>query len=159
MNPNRGLRAIALFEAAKGIIVFAAGLGALRLLNGNAQYLAERIVRHLQLDPAGRYTRIILELTEQITNKQIWMVTGAAAAYCLVRFVEAYGLWKERAWAEWFAVIGGGLYIPWELHFLIHKPTPLKGLLLGLNVLVVVYVAWVLLKKRSKTNEVSTASR
>ena len=159
MSPTRGLRAIAIFEATKGVIVFAAGLGALRLLNGNAQYFAERIVRHLQLDPAGRYTRMILEVTEQITDRQIWMVTAAAAAYCLVRFIEAYGLWKEKAWAEWFAVVGGGLYIPWELHILIGHPTLLKALLLALNVLVVVYVAWVLMKKREKTQEVAASRK
>ena len=151
MSPNRGLRAIALFEAAKGILVLAAGLGALRLLNGNAEALARRIVHHLQLDPAGRYTTIILDLAAQITNKQVWMVTAAAAAYCLVRFIEAYGLWKERAWAEWFAVVGGALYIPIEVKLLIGRPNAVKALLLAANVLVVVYIAWVLVKKRRKS--------
>ena len=150
MSPNRGLRAIALFEAAKGIVVLAAGVGALRLLNGNAEVLAHRIVHHLELDPAGRYTQIILDLAAQLTNKQVWMVTGAAAAYCLVRFIEAYGLWKERAWAEWFAIVGGALYIPIEIKLLISRPNPVKALLLLLNVVVVLYIAWVLIRKRRK---------
>ena len=157
MTPNRGLRAIALFEAAKGILVLGAGVGALRLLNGNAEVLARRVVHHLELDPAGRYTTIILDLAAQMTNQQVWMVTAGAAAYCLVRFIEAYGLWKERAWAEWFAVVGGALYIPIELKILIGRPNAVKALLLAANVLVVVYIAWLLAKKRRKSGESSGA--
>ena len=158
MSSNSGLRAIAIFEAAKGILVLAAGVGALRLLNGNAEVFARRIVHHLELDPAGRYTSIILDLAVQVTNTQVWMVTAAAAAYCLVRFFEAYGLWKERAWAEWFAVVGGALYIPFEIKLLISRPNAVKALLLAANVFVVVYIAWILLKKRRKSGEASSSN-
>jgi len=98
---------------------------------------------------------MVLDVAAQMTNMQVWMVTGAAAAYCLVRFFEAYGLWKERAWAEWFAVVGGALYIPFEIKLLISRPNMVKALLLAANVLVVVYIAWVLARKRRKAGESS----
>ena len=157
MSPNRGLRAIAIFEASKGIVVLAAGVGALRLLNGNAEIFARRIVHHLELDPAGRYTSMVLDVAAQMTNTQVWMVTAAAAAYCLVRLFEAYGLWRERAWAEWFAIVGAALYIPFEIKLLISRPNTVKALLLAANVLLVVYIAWILAKKRRKSGEASAS--
>ena len=36
--------------------------------------------------------------------------------YGTVRFIEAYGLWRERRWAEWLAAGSGGLYLPVELY-------------------------------------------
>ena len=49
-----GLRTVAAFEAFKGIAVLIAGSGFLALIGRDAQALAERIVRHLHLDPALR---------------------------------------------------------------------------------------------------------
>ncbi|MCZ7627423.1 MAG: DUF2127 domain-containing protein [Candidatus Methylomirabilis sp.] len=43
-----------------------------------------------------------------------------AAGYASVRFVEAYGLWLERRWAEWFAAVSGGIYIPFEIYELLY---------------------------------------
>jgi uncharacterized membrane protein (DUF2068 family) len=38
-----------------------------------------------------------------------------ATAYAGVRFIEAYGLWRARPWAEWFAAVSGAVYLPFEL--------------------------------------------
>ncbi len=46
----------------------------------------------------------------------MWLLAILAGAYGLVRFVEAYGLWRGRRWAEWFAAVSGGIYIPFELY-------------------------------------------
>ena len=32
-----------------------------------------------------------------------------------MRFAEAYGLWLERRWAEWFAALSGSIYVLFEL--------------------------------------------
>ena len=32
-------------------------------------------------------------------------MAGGAATYSIIRFVEAYGLWRDEDWAEWFALI------------------------------------------------------
>ncbi|UUZ70577.1 DUF2127 domain-containing protein [Polaromonas sp. P2-4] len=70
-----------------------------------------------------------------------------AATYALVRFVEAYGLWRSRRWAEWFAAISGAIYIPFELYELRHHVGWLTVAALFLNVLVVALVARALLRE------------
>jgi uncharacterized membrane protein (DUF2068 family) len=65
-------------------------------------------------------------------------------AYAVVRWIEAYGLWRARRWAEWFAVLSGAIYVPAELYGLVHHVSPLKVLLLILNVGIVAYMLYIL---------------
>ena len=53
--------------------------------------------------------------------------------YSTARFVEAYGLWRRRSWAEWFAVISGGIYVPIELYELAESVTWPKLVALAVN--------------------------
>jgi uncharacterized membrane protein (DUF2068 family) len=144
MSVNKGLRAIALFEVVKGAVVLAAGFGVLRMLRGDMRLVAESVAHHLQLDPTAR----VIEWIAGITPRDIWLIVAAGSAYALLRFIEAYGLWHEKAWAEWLAVVSGGLYVPIEMRTLIHHPTWIKASVLLLNVLVVVYLILTLMRSR-----------
>jgi uncharacterized membrane protein (DUF2068 family) len=114
--PVRTVRAVALFEAAKGALVLLAGFGAMALVHRDAEAIADRLVTHLHLNPASRYPRIFLDAAAHVTDGRLWTLAGLAGAYALVRFVEAYGLWRGRRWAEWFAAVSGGIYVPFELY-------------------------------------------
>jgi len=123
MRLARTVRAVALFEAAKGALVFSAGFGALSLIHHDAQRLAEQLVAHLHLNPASRYPRIFIDAAASLTDARLWLLATLAGAYGLVRFVEAYGLWRGRRWAEWFAAVSGGIYIPFEFYELFKGAT------------------------------------
>ena len=131
------VRAVALFEAAKGALVLLAGLGALSFLHHDAQRLAERLVGHLHLNPAKHYPRIFIDTAAHLTDARLWVLAALAAAYGLARFAEAYGLWRGRRWAEWFAAVSGGIYIPFELYELFQGVTGFSLGALVVNVLVV----------------------
>jgi len=131
------VRAVALFEAAKGALVALAGFGALSLVHHDAQRLAEQLVGHLHLNPAKHYPRIFIDAAAHLTDARLWVLATLAAAYGLVRFVEAYGLWRGRRWAEWFAVVSGGIYIPFELYELFQGVTWVSLGALVVNVLIV----------------------
>lgn len=134
---SRALRAVALLESAKGLLVLLAGIGALSFIHHDAQRFAERLVGHLHLNPASRYPHIFLEFTAKVTDSRLRTLAELAAGYALVRFIEAFGVWQERRWAEWFAVVSGGIYIPFEIYNLFHGDAWLSlGALLG-NVVVV----------------------
>jgi ATP/maltotriose-dependent transcriptional regulator MalT len=36
---------------------------------------------------------------------------------------EAYGLWRERHWAEWLAAVSATIYIPVEIHEIVKHPS------------------------------------
>ncbi|MCZ7627424.1 MAG: DUF2127 domain-containing protein [Candidatus Methylomirabilis sp.] len=58
MQSSGTLRTVALLEAAKGLLVLVAGIGVLSFVHHDAQWVAERLVGHLHLNPASRYPRI-----------------------------------------------------------------------------------------------------
>ena len=67
-------------------------------------------------------------------------------AESIVRFVEAYGLWHYRIWAEWFALLSGCLYLPWEIYKVAQKPTWIHWVVLAFNVVIVLYMLYVRLR-------------
>src|SRR5256714_2830651 len=142
-----GVRVVALFEALKGALVLVAGSGLLALVHRAREALAGRLARHSPLTPASHYPRIFIEAAARTSDARLRVLAALAFAYSCVRFVEAYGLWKMRAWAEWFAIISGGLYLPVELYELIERATLIRAGVLVVNLLTVSYLLYVRLSR------------
>ena len=145
-----GLRVVSLFEAAKGLLVLLTGFGLLAYIHKDLHLAAERLVRHFHLNPASRYPRIFLDLADHVTDTQLWVLALAALLYASARLVEAYGLWHERKWAEWFGLLTGGMYVPLELFELAHGVTWPKTVLLVVNTGVVGYLSFIVYQARQK---------
>jgi len=137
MQRSATVQAVAVLEAAKGLLVLLAGVGALSFIHHDAQRFAERLVGHLHLNLANNYPRIFAEFAAQLTDARLAILAALAATYALVRFIEAYGLWRGRRWAEWFAAVSGGIYIPFEVYELFRGLAWLSLGALFVNVLVV----------------------
>ena len=148
-----GVRAIAFFEALKGTLVLVAGFGLLSLVHRDLEDLAERLVRHSHLDPASHYPRVFVEAAAHTTDSRLRTLAAMAFAYSCVRFVEAYGLWKMRAWAEWFAIISGCIYLPVELYELIERATLIRAGVLVVNAAIVSYLLYVRLSRTGRAAE------
>jgi len=74
----------------------------------------------------------------------------AAAMYSIVRMVEAVGLWLRKRWAEWFAVLTGGMYIPVEIYEVARSATWPRVTVLAVNLGVVSYLLFVLIRDDRK---------
>jgi uncharacterized membrane protein (DUF2068 family) len=146
------LRTVALFEGAKGALVLVVGLGLLSLIHHDLQRIAEELVRHFHLNPARHYPQIFIHAAAHLTEAKIQMLAAAASLYAFMRLVEAYGLWRARGWAEWFAVLSGGIYVPLELYHLFHRLTWANLLLLTVNVLIVGYLLQTLTKRHRRAH-------
>ena len=154
-HPSReSLRAVAVFEALKGLLAAGAAVGVLALLHHDLQHFAVELVDLLHLDHHGRWALRIITVFGRLEAFHPATLVAAAAAYAAVRFVEAYGLWHARAWAEWFAAISGSLYIPFEVeHVLSGHRVAIALAALTVNVAIVgvmVYALWA--RRRSRTN-------
>lgn len=150
-HEKRGLRVVSIFEATKGMLVLLSGFGLLAFIHKDLHLAAERLVRHFHLNPASRYPRIFLDLADHVTDGQLWLLALFALLYAVVRFVEAYGLWRERRWAEWFALLAGGIYIPIELFEISRGVTWPKAVLLIVNVGIVGYLYVILYQSRHQS--------
>ena len=87
---------------------------------------------------------MFLDWADSLTTAKIWTVAAAALSYSVLRFIEAYGLWYARAWAEWIALVSGTLYLPFEIYKLIHKQNLFHVSVLLINLAVVFYMAYAL---------------
>ena len=74
----------------------------------------------------------------------------AAMLYAIVRFAEAFGLWREQAWAEWFGIISGALYLPLEVYELTVRVSAIKVSILLVNLVVVGCLIRVRSKKKGR---------
>lgn len=128
---------MALFEAAKGGLVLLAGLGSLVLLHEDVQHLADLVVGHLHLNPARRLTHLFFDAAAILTEAHLRIVAVVAILYAAVRFVEAWGLWRAQRWAEWFAAVSAGIYLPVEAYELYASASWLSLGILLINLLVV----------------------
>lgn len=148
MRPQTGLGIVAAFEAAKGLLVLLAGFGLLALVHRDAQGAAEDVVRHFHLNPASHYPSIFLDLSSRMSDMRLWLFAALAFCYAGFRLTEAYGLWRDRRWAEWLAVASGGLYIPIEIYELFSGVSWIKAGLLATNAGIVVYMIHALRQRR-----------
>jgi uncharacterized membrane protein (DUF2068 family) len=145
---HKGLRTIALLEAAKGAIVLVIGFGLLSFLGRDADVFAEHLVNRLHLNPAHHYPHVFIQAMAEVTDSKLWLLAGLAALYALLRFAEAYGLWYQRRWAEWLAALSGGVYVPVEIYEISHRASWLKVGALVVNVIIVAYMVWLLTETR-----------
>jgi len=139
---------VAVFEAFKGFIVLVAGCGLLSLVHEDWQRVAEHMVARLHLNPAHHTGQVFVEAANHLTDGRLRLLALFALAYSGMRFVEAYGLWHGRRWAEWFAVGSGGLYMVIEVFELTRGFNWLKLVTLVINAAVVLYLAGILRSKK-----------
>jgi uncharacterized membrane protein (DUF2068 family) len=122
------VRVIALFESFKGLVVLLAATGVLALVPQDLAAAAIKLVEHAHLDPASRYPGISITAASNLQNTRLTLLAFGAAAYPALRFIEAYGLLRGRAWAEVLAAGSGAVYVPFELLGFAHRPTPLHAI-------------------------------
>jgi uncharacterized membrane protein (DUF2068 family) len=148
MPTTPALRAIALFEASKGLVALAAASGVLLLLHRDLHHLALQLVEHTHLNPAARYPGIFIEAANHLQNARLVLIAAGAALYASVRFIEAYGLYRGAAWAEVLAAVGGAVYVPFELAEVVHRQDAVTIAVLAINLIIVGVAVRALLRRR-----------
>jgi uncharacterized membrane protein (DUF2068 family) len=145
-----GVRGVALFEATKGIAVILAGAGVFSLIHRNLQTVAEHFVAQLHLNPARHMAQVFLAAAKDLNDSRLRMLALLALLYSAMRFIEAFGLWREQRWAEWFAVISGGVYLPLEIIELTRGFSWMKLTVLSINLAIVAYLVHVLAAQQKR---------
>ena len=143
---------MAFFEAFKGAAVLLAATGLLSLIHKDVHAIAAAFIEHLHLDPASRYPQIFLDATLNLHDSRLVMLAAGAGAYSCIRFVEAYGLYAEKAWAEVLAAVSGAIYVPFELVGLLRRPTWHGIAFLAINLMVVALMVGALVQRRTRAH-------
>jgi len=157
-SQRRVLRAVASFEFFKGVFVVAMGICAVALLHRDTWLIAENILTRLHISTDHRAAQVFLDFADSITDARIWAAVRIAFAYAALRFTEAYGLWKERTWAEWVALVSGTLLLPLEVRELFRGVTFMRGALLVGNLAVVFYMLYIIIVNRRERRNAAALS-
>jgi uncharacterized membrane protein (DUF2068 family) len=141
-SSRAGLRAVATFEAAKGVAVLVLGIFLL-FVHTRAEDFISSLLFHLHIDPDRAISHALLHAAQTLSDARLLTIAAAMLSYVTVRFVEAWGLWNRRVWAEWFALLSGTLYLPWECLKLAERVTWERAGVLAINVSIVLYMMYV----------------
>ncbi len=154
-RPPVGLRSIALFEATKGLLVLAAACGILSLRHTDLHAATDAFLLRHGINPERHYTRLFIESVANATHHHVGQFAAIGFAYALIRLVEGYGLWQGKHWAEWFAVISAGIYLPLEFQHLARNPTLASSAIVLFNLVIIFYLARLLAQQRAQRHAVS----
>lgn len=154
---NKALHAIALFEALKGLAAIAASLGLLSLVHHDVRAMAYALMGHFHVNPDAHFPQMLLNDISALQNANLRQVVLLAWGYAAIRLTEGYGLWRDKAWAEWLAAVSGAVYLPLELSHLAAHTTAINGLVLVGNIVVVAYMVVRLWRRRKQGTEASTS--
>jgi uncharacterized membrane protein (DUF2068 family) len=155
------LRAVALFEAFKGTLALLAAGGLFYFIPHDLRHVAEELAGRLHLNAGKHYPNVFIRIVEDASNAELWTIAALVVVYAAARFVEAYGLWHSRAWAEWFAAVSGAIYVPFELYELSRGFSWIKFTALALNLAIVAFMVYALrlsLRSRSTGRQARSGS-
>lgn len=140
---SESIKAVAIYEAIKGI-------GA--LLGAGALWWWHTDLEHWLTTATGSWRHTFGHLLAPQIDSVVSIAQQASKnwpvflllifAYASLRFLEAYGLWRDKTWAYWFGVLGYGVFIPIEVYYLITSPFDwfkLGILVSNLLIIIVVY--------------------
>ncbi len=133
-----GLHAIALFEGAKGVLALAIAGG---LLAVGPQRLRDAVHAAIVRFVPGAEPGAITQFLDRINPESVHVAALLIAVYAAMRLLEAWGLWRARAWASWLGCIGSAAYLPLDVYALYHHPGWHTWALLVVN-LAIVWALW-----------------
>jgi uncharacterized membrane protein (DUF2068 family) len=147
---------IGLFKLLKGLLLVAAGIGALRFLHKDLAASVNHWVDVLRIDPENRFIHPVLAKIFAVSPKQLRELSVGTFVYAAVLLTEGIGLLLRRHWAEYFTIISTGIFIPLEVYELARHFTAVKVLVLLINVAIVVYLIVQLRRERRVTGALPT---
>jgi len=135
---------VASFEFSKGVFVLLIGLSAILLVHKDAWWIAESLLARFHISTDRHSAQLFLNFADNITDSRLWAAAQLAFVYTALRFVEAYGLWHQRTWAEWVAFGSGTLLLPLEVRELLRGITVLRSAMFVGNLVIVFYMLFLL---------------
>ena len=157
-NHRTGLVLIAAYKLLGALLFIAIGVGALRLLHQDIDDVVWRIIGDLKMNPESRIVNFIFEKAELLNDPILRRIGLGAFCYAAVGILEAIGLYLEKAWGEFLTLIITASFLPFEVHELMRRLTWMRMGLFVANILVLLYLIWMLGERAAHRRRASTAA-
>ncbi len=132
----------------KGAFFVALGFALLRMLHRDLYMFALQIVEALHLDPDRIAIAKLLEKASLINVHRLKQLSALVFIYAALDFIEGTGLVLEKRWAEYFTLILTVALLPLEIVKLIYHPNHWTLFILLANIVIALYLAWLVLPRR-----------
>ena len=132
---------IALFKLVKGLLLVAAGIGALKLLHKDIGDVVQNTIDALRVDPDNRYVHAALVRILSVNDRTLKEISAGTFAYAAVFLTEGTGLLLRKRWAQYFTIIVTTSFLPLEVYELVRRISVVKALIIAVNVAIVAYLA------------------
>ncbi|MBS1840179.1 MAG: DUF2127 domain-containing protein [Acidobacteria bacterium] len=140
-NP-RGLLLIAALKLLKGLSLLCAGIAVHMLVKKDLVAEAQRWADLFRIDPHNHYLNALIEKMTNVDRNKLRELGVGTFIYSSLFFTEGIGLALHKRWAEFLTIISTAGLIPLEVYVLYNHPTPLRAILLLVNIGVVVYLIY-----------------
>jgi uncharacterized membrane protein (DUF2068 family) len=92
------------------------------------------------------------ELMRRTSDGNVHIAALALVVYAVLHGAEAWGLWKDKAWASWLGVAGASFYLSITGFAVWNRPNWITLAALAINVIVVLVLAWNIRALRTRTS-------
>ncbi len=153
LNPNPaapaqpGFHLLAVFEGVKGLLALIAAASLEVMGPQPLQDLVAGLITKFNLDP---HAGPLPALLNAINPAAVHFAATVLVLYAAVRVLEAWGLWRAKAWASWLGCIGTALYLPLDLFGIYYHRSVYAWVVLGLNIAVIAVLARDLARRRKQ---------
>jgi uncharacterized membrane protein (DUF2068 family) len=156
---NRWLELIAAYKLLQATLLMAAGFGALKLVHKDVADVLMELVHTLHRDPEGRFIRFLLEKADLVDDHILRRFSLFVFVYAGLGILEGVGLLLEKAWAEYLTAIITASFLPLEIIEISHGVTWIKVGFLVVNLAVLVYLVFHLIRRRMVAGRLAESSR
>lgn len=111
------------------------------------QNAVSTLIRRFNLDPDHG---ALPSLLKTISPDAVHLAAAAMLAYGLLHVVEAWGLWRAKAWASLLGCLSAAIYLPFDIYAIVRHPGWTAWGVLAINLIVVGVLARDLIKRRRR---------
>jgi uncharacterized membrane protein (DUF2068 family) len=142
------IRLIAVFKLLKAASLLVMGFGILKLMHTNMAVHLRHWIAMLGFDPGNRIMSRAIQKVTNISPNKIRDFGVVSFIYAGLFLTEGIGLWLMKRWAEWFTIVITSSLLSLEIYEIFHRPTPIKILVLIINIAVVAYLLYRITSER-----------
>lgn len=150
---DRGLVVIGVFKMLEAVFLVCMGFGALHFLHHDLSDTLLRIVTERGFDPENRFVSLILGESAKLTSLRLKQISLGTFAYAALHTLEGIGLVMRKSWAEYFTLWLSISFLPWEIYEICRHVTAIRFGIFLTNVAIVLYLAWILRRKKQNDTE------
>jgi uncharacterized membrane protein (DUF2068 family) len=137
---DRWILLIAVFKLIKGLLLVAAGIGALKLLHKDIGAVVQSAIEVLRVDPDNRYVHTLLIRILSVNDRTLKEISAGTFAYAAIFLTEGTGLVLRKRWAQYLTIIVTTSFLPLEVYELARRINATKTAVIAVNIAIVAYL-------------------